>query len=132
MKMEALVFNGLAGFFFITSVVYGVWSGEPIGTTALALSGGLCIIIGGFFWFVSRRIDPRPEDRKEAEIAEGAGDLGFFSPGSYWPVTLAAAAALAGAGLAFYYVWLILLGAAAVLVAVGGMLFEYYQSPARE
>ncbi|MDQ3505543.1 MAG: cytochrome c oxidase subunit 4, partial [Actinomycetota bacterium] len=88
MKMEALVFNGLAVFLVALAVVYGVWAQEPIGTTALALSGGLCVIIGGFFWFVSRRIDPRPEDRQDAEIVEGAGDLGFFSPGSYWPVTL--------------------------------------------
>lgn len=129
MKMEALVFNSLAFFFFASAVVYGVWSAEPIGTTGLVLSGGLCIIVGGFFWFVSRRIDPRPEDRQDAEIAEGAGDLGFFSPSSYWPVTLAAAAALAGAGLAFYYVWLIVVGAAAIMFAVGGLLFEYYHSP---
>ncbi|MBA3797600.1 MAG: cytochrome c oxidase subunit 4 [Geodermatophilaceae bacterium] len=129
MKMEALVFNGLAVFLVALAVVYGVWAQEPIGTTALALSGGLCVIIGGFFWFVSRRIDPRPEDRQDAEIVEGAGDLGFFSPGSYWPVTLAAAAALAGAGLAYYYVWLIVIGAAAVMFAIGGLLFEYYHSP---
>lgn len=127
--MEALIFNTLAVFFVGSAVVYGIWSEEPIGTTGLALSGGLCLIVGAFFWFVSRRIDPRPEDRKDAEIAEGAGDLGFFSPGSYWPLTLAAAAAIAGAGLAFYYIWLIIIGAAAVMFAVGGLLFEYYHSP---
>lgn len=132
MKVEAAIFNGLALFMFVSAVVYGVWAQEPIGTTALVLSGGLCLIIGGFFWFVSRRIELRPEDRKEAEIAEGAGDLGFFSPSSYWPITLAAAATLAGAGLAYYFIWLILLGAAAVMFAVGGMLFEYYRSPAHE
>lgn len=130
MKTEALVFNGLAFFFFVSAVVYGIWSTEPIGTTALALSGGLCVIIGGFFWFVSRRIDLRPEDRNEAEIAEGAGDLGFFSPGSYWPVTLAAAATLAAAGMAFFYVWLIIIGAAAIMFSIGGLLFEYYHAPA--
>ena len=130
MKAEALVFNGLALFFFVSAVVYGIWSTEPIGTTALALSGGLCVIIGGFFWFVSRRIDLRPEDRNEAEIAEGAGDLGFFSPGSYWPVTLAAAATLAAAGMAFFYVWLIIIGAAAIMFSIGGLLFEYYHAPA--
>lgn len=129
MKMEAGVFNGLAFFFIASAVVYGIWAEEPIGTVGLALSGGLCVIIGGFFWFVSRRIEPRPEDRKDAEIAEGAGDLGFFSPGSYWPVTLAAAASLAAAGLAFYYVWLIIIGGAAVMFAIGGLLFEYYHSP---
>ena len=36
---------------------------EWIGTVALILSGLLCSMCGGFFWFVSRRIDLRPEDR---------------------------------------------------------------------
>ncbi len=129
MRVEAAVFNGLALFLFGTAVVYGIWAAEPVGTAGLALSGGLCLIIGGYFWFVSRRIDARPEDRKDAEIAEGAGDLGFFSPGSYWPVTLAFAAALLAGGLAFYYIWLIVIGFAAVMFSVGGMLFEYYHSP---
>ena len=90
MKVEALIFNVIALFCVIAGAVYGFWSKEPIGTTALVLSGGLTGLIGGFFWFVSRRIDARPEDRKDADIADGAGELGFFSPGSYWPVALAA------------------------------------------
>ncbi|MCF6746435.1 cytochrome c oxidase subunit 4 [Blastococcus sp. KM273128] len=126
MKVEALIFNLIAVFCFVCAIVYGVWSREPIGTTALALSGGLTILIGGFFWFVSRRIDLRPEDRKDAEIADGAGELGFFSPASYWPFTLALAVGLMGLGVAFWYYWLIAMAAVAVLVAVGGLLFEYY------
>ncbi|MGY1885515.1 cytochrome c oxidase subunit 4 [Blastococcus sp. SYSU DS0753] len=126
MKVEALIFNLLAVFCFVTAVVYGFWAREPIGTTALALSGGLTLLIGGFFWFVSRRIDARPEDRKDAEIADGAGELGFFSPASYWPFTLALCAGLMGLGIAFWYIWLILLATIALLLAVGGLLFEYY------
>lgn len=132
MKVEARIFNALTGFFAVLAVVYGVWSAEPIGTTALALSAGLTGIIGGFFFFVSRRIDLRPEDRPDAEVSDGAGDLGFFSPGSYWPVTLAAAAALIGAGVAYYYWWLIIAGVAALMFAVGGLLFEYYRTPAHD
>ena len=40
-----------------------------------------------------------PEDRPDGEIADGAGEIGFFSPGSYWPFGLALAAAIAGLGL---------------------------------
>ena len=90
------------------------------------LTGLLCLMMGGFFWFVARRIEPRPEDRDDAEMADGAGDVGFFSPGSYWPFGLALATAVAGIGLVFWYVWLIAAGMLAVLVATGGMLFEYY------
>ncbi len=126
MKVEALIFNLIAVFCVAAAVVYGVWSREPIGTTALVLSGGLTALIGGFFWFVSRRIDARPEDRKDAEIADGAGELGFFSPASYWPFGVAFAAALMGLALAFYYPWLILIAGIALLITIGGLLFEYY------
>jgi hypothetical protein len=132
MKIEARVFLVIAGFCWIIAAVYGYWTDhdqgriEVAGLSALILSGGLLGISGSFFWFVSRRIDPRPEDRDDAEIAEGAGDLGFFSPGSYWPLGLALAATLAGTGLAFAQLWLVLTGMLAVLFMVGGLLFEYY------
>ena len=126
MKVEALIFSIIGVFCVIAAVVYGVWSQEPIGTTALVLSAGLTLLIGGFFWFVSRRIDARPEDRKDAEIAEGAGELGFFSPGSYWPLGIAASAGLMGLALAFFYAWMIIIAGVALLITIGGLLFEYY------
>ena len=126
MKVESLIFNIIAVFCVVAAVVYGVWSHEPIGTTALTLSAGLTGLIGGFFWFVSRRIDARPEDRKDADIADGAGELGFFPPASYWPFGLALSAALMGLALAFFYPWLILIAAAALLITIGGLLFEFY------
>jgi hypothetical protein len=125
-KVESLIFSVIGVFCVIAAVVYGVWAQEPIGTTALILSAGLTLLIGGFFWFVSRRIDARPEDRKDAEIAEGAGELGFFSPGSYWPLGVAASAGLMGLALAFFYFWMIVIALICLLVSVGGLLFEYY------
>ena len=126
MKVESLIFIIIALFCAAAAVVYGLWAQEPIGTTALALSGGLTGLIGGFFWFVSRRIDARPEDRKDADIAAGAGELGFFPPASYWPLGLALSAALMGLALAFFYSWLILIAGAALLITIGGLLFEFY------
>ena len=132
MKVEARLFLGVAVFCWLVAVGYGIWTDqtqghvEVVGVAALILSGGLLGIPGSFFWFVSRRIDPRPEDRSDAEIAEAAGDLGFFSPGSYWPVTLAGAATVVGVGLAFVQVWLLIVGVLLLLFAIGGLLFEYY------
>jgi len=132
MKIEARVFLLIALFCFLAAAVYGYWTGtqssgvEVVGVTALILSGGLLGLGGSFFWFVSRRIDPRPEDRNDAEIAEGAGELGFFSPGSYWPLGIASAATVVGAGLAFVQLWLIGAGVLILLFMVGGLLFEYY------
>ena len=126
MKVEALIFLVIAFFCVVAAVVYGLWAKEPIGTTALVLSAGLTGLVGGFFWFVSRRIDARPEDRKDAEIADGAGELGFFSPHSYWPFAVALSAALMGLALAFWYFWLLVMAIVVLLIAVGGLLFEYY------
>ena len=126
MKVEALIFNIIGVFCVIAAVVYGFWAQEPIGTTALVLSAGLTFLIGGFFWFVSRRIDARPEDRKDADIADGAGELGFFPPASYWPFGLALSAGLMGLALAFFYSWLIIIAVATLLITIGGLLFEFY------
>ena len=137
MKTEWRIFLGIAGFLFGVAVLYGAWTfGESgavewIGTVALLLSFLLCAMCGGFFWFVSRRIDLRPEDRPDGEIADGAGEIGFFSPGSYWPLGLAMAAALAGLGLAFWQFWLVGLGLLAVIFAACGLLFEYYSGTRR-
>jgi hypothetical protein len=132
MRVEFRLFGVFCGLFFAFAISYGLWTWiedgrvEVVGTTALVLSGALALIVGSYFWFISRRIDPRPEDRLEADIAEGAGERGFFSPGSYWPVGLAFGAMVAGLGLAFSEYWLLALGLVGVLFAVGGLLFEYY------
>ncbi len=136
MKVEGRLFLGVAVFCWLTAVGYGIWTSlpnsfshghiEPVGVVALILSGALLGIPGMFFLFVSRRIDPRPEDRNDAEIAEAAGDLGFFSPGSYWPVSLAAAATVSGVALAFVQVWLLIVGLLLLMFTIGGLLFEYY------
>jgi hypothetical protein len=132
MKVETRIFLGVAAFLFASAIVYAWWSDvergriEVAGTTALVLSGGLAVIVGSYFWFVSRRIDMRPEDRADADIAEGAGELGFFSPGSYWPFSLGLSAALGGLALALWELWFIVIAGTAIMVSVGGLLFEYY------
>ena len=132
MRTEYKIFSGVAAFLFGAAIVYSTWTNgasghtEWIGTVALILSGLLCAMCGGFFWFVARRIDLRPEDRPDAEIAEAAGEVGFFSPGSYWPFGLALCAAITGLGLVFWMWWLILVGLIMVVFAACGLLFEYY------
>ena len=132
MRIESRIFLMVAAFFFGCATIYGFWTNasqhsvEVVGVAALILSGGLCFIIGTFFSFVARRIDPRPEDRPDGEIADGAGELGFFSPGSYWPIGIAGSGVVAALGLALAQLWLAVVGVAAILFTVGGLLFEYY------
>ncbi|XVS66089.1 cytochrome c oxidase subunit 4 [Actinosynnema sp. CA-299493] len=138
MKVEARIFDLVMAFSFLMAVVYGYWTWadtnavEPTGTVALALTGGLALIVGTYFRFVARRIEVRPEDNADAEISDGAGELGFFSPGSYWPIGLAAAAATAGVALAFWHVWLLVIAVVLLLIAVGGLVFEYHTGPSHD
>ncbi len=79
------------------------------------LTAGLSLIIGTFFRFVARRLDTRPEDYDDADIADGAGELGFFSPHSWWPILIALAFSTAAVGAALWLPWLIVAGIVLVL-----------------
>jgi hypothetical protein len=126
MKVEGWLFA--AGFFFfaISALIYGLLAEEPVGTVALAFTAGLSFLIGYYLLFTARRIDPRPEDSKTAEIVEGAGELGFYSPHSWWPLAVAGAAAITFLGVAVGW-WLFIIGAGAGVLAVIGLVFEYYR-----
>jgi hypothetical protein len=125
-KVEGWLFAAGTLFFFPVAIVYGVWSQEPAGTTALALTGGLSFLVGFYTLFTARRIDPRPEDSKEGEIEDGAGELGHFSPHSWWPLPLASATAVIALGLVFGW-WLVIAGVVILGLALVGFIFEYYR-----
>jgi hypothetical protein len=130
MKVESRLFEVITVFFFAVAIVYALLAQEAVGVAALFLTGGLSLIIGTYFRFVSRRLEQRPEDNPEAEVTDGAGDVGFFSPGSYWPVGLAATVALMGISLAFFYVWAMVISGVLLLMAIAGLVFEYHIRPA--
>ena len=129
MKVESRIFEIITAFFFLVAIVYAVLTQEPVGTAGLFLTGGLGLIIGTYFRFVSRRLEARPEDNPDAEVSDGAGDMGFFPPGSYWPFGLALSVALMGLSLAFFYIWAMVISGVILLIAVGGMVFEYHIKP---
>lgn len=127
MKVESRIFEICTVFFFLCAIVYGILSKEAVGIVGLTLTGGLSLIIGTYFRFVSRRLELRPEDNPEAEVVDGAGEMGFFSPGSYWPIALAGAAAFLALSMAYWLVWAIVIAVPVLLFAVGGLLFEYHR-----
>ncbi|WFN91410.1 cytochrome c oxidase subunit 4 [Gordonia sihwensis] len=135
MKVEARVFEALALFFILTGVIYAVATFyyrtgvEWAGATAMFFSGGLALIAGTYFRFVARRVEIRPEDYEEAEIEDGAGELGFFSPHSYWPIMIAGGAALFAIGFASSN-WWFAIGLVPIIVGtVAGLVFEYHVGP---
>lgn len=126
MKIEGGVFAGGAFFYFVVAAVYWFLTYEVIGTTALALTGGLAFLIGFYVLFTGKRVGPRPEDRLDADISEADVDYGFFPPHSWWPLPMAFSAAIVAVGLVIQP-WLLALGAVALVMSIIGFVFEYYR-----
>jgi len=125
-KIEGWLFTIIAVFLIPVTAVYWYASEDPTGTTALILTFGLCFLIAFYLLYTARRIAPRPEDDPHANIEDAAGDLGFFSPYSWWPLGVAAACALMFLGIVFGW-WLFILALPFVAVSVMGFVFEYYR-----
>jgi hypothetical protein len=126
MKFEGGLFIGCAIFFGVVDIIYWYYSKDPTGTTALALSVALAFLTGFYLLFTGRRLPLRPEDTSDGEIEEGTGELGFFSPHSWWPLYVGLAAAIAALGVAIGW-WLFLIGLLALFLTVIGFVFEYYR-----
>lgn len=139
LKVESYVFYATASFFTVSGVIYGFWSdatsvvGGPEwgGLVALLLTGLMLAMIATFLWFGSRRLEQaRPEDDPDAAVSDGAGEVGFFPAASYWPLALAAAAMFVAIAIAFWLVWMIVMGFGFLFLALTGWLFEYQRAHA--
>lgn len=125
-KVEAYFFGFIGLFMAVIGVIYWFASGDPTGTTCIALSAGLGGLCAFYLYVTARRAGPRPEDRPEAEISEGAGDVGHFSPGSPWPIGMALSATLVLVGVIFG-LWLSFIAIGGLLFSLTGLLFEHYR-----
>jgi hypothetical protein len=125
-KTEGKIFAFGAVFFFAVALIYWYFARDPIGTTALALCGGLAFLVGFYVLYTAKRVYPRPEDRGDAEIDEADPEYGFYSPHSWWPLVLGFATFLVVLGLIFA-VWLVVFGVVVLALALVGWLFEYYR-----
>lgn len=132
MKIEARIFELLTAFFFLSGIAYTVFTVysskgvEWVGVTCFFFSGGLTLIAGTYFRFVARRVEIRPEDYEDAEIEDGAGELGFFSPHSWWPILIAGGAAMFAIGFATRNFWFAIFAAVVIIGTAAGLVFEYH------
>ncbi|GAA2832101.1 cytochrome c oxidase subunit 4 [Kitasatospora sp. CM 4170] len=132
MKEQGKIFLGLAVFVLAMAITYGLWTNhsdlgiEAAGTTALFLAFALCAFIGYYLAFTARRVDSGAGDNPEAEVADDAGELGFFAPHSWQPLSLAIGGALAFMGVIFGW-WLLYWSIPIILVGLFGWVFEFYR-----
>jgi hypothetical protein len=126
MKSEAWIFVICSAFFVLVAPAYWFIASDPTGTSALVMTALLCLLVTFYLGFHASRMEPRPEDRKEAEIADGAGELGFFPPYSWWPLWCAMTLGVSVFAVAMGAWWLLIIGFGLGAVALCGWIYEYY------
>jgi len=139
MKPESWIFGACSVFILIVTPVYWFststsgWTGENAdwtGTSALVMTFLLSTLVAFYLGFHARNITAsggRPEDRQDGEIADGAGELGFFPPYSWWPLWCGASLAVIVYAVAVAAWWLVIIGFGLGALALSGWVFEYYR-----
>jgi peptidoglycan/LPS O-acetylase OafA/YrhL len=133
MKSEAWMFASVTIFLVLVTPAYwfvtsgsdhgGDWTGTSALTMCTLLTGMLTAYIG----LHAKRMDARPEDRNDGEISEGAGELGFFPPFSWWPLWCALCVAFISFAIAMAAWWLFIIAGVVGVIALSGWIFEYYR-----
>jgi hypothetical protein len=133
MRANTNLFWILAIFFLLADALYTTFGmmyyGHPewVGTVGIGLTGVLSIFIA---FYLGRTMSAQggvlPEDRPDANIEDGDAELGHFSPWSWWPILLAAAASLCFLGVAAG-LWMVPIGMAFGVVCLIGWTYEYYR-----
>lgn len=125
MKVNWRLFAFLSVFYVIMTVIYYYVGGEAVGITGMLLAACLAGMVAFYVWFTQKRIGTDiPSDNEDAEIADDAGELGFYSPHSWWPLPVAVSAVAMSLGLIIGW-WLTLIALGALIISIIGMVTEY-------
>ena len=137
MKVESLfhIFHG--AFFGAITIWYWFWGYEDGGTVMLFGATLLGFVPGLYYFFWHRRfhghkyfvvgkvkeVGDRPEDRDDAEMKDGAGNIGSFPGSSIWPFVMGMGAFMAVLALVFG-TWLLFIAVPLILTALTGVTAE--------
>ena len=125
MRVAWKLFAVLTLFYAVLDAVYFFVGGEELGVIAIGLSALLALLIGYYLWFIDRRSGGvLPEDNDLGEISDSAGELGFYSPHSWWPLPVALSATALSLGLIIGW-WLVLIALGTLVLSIIGMVTEY-------
>jgi len=126
MKAESLIFAICTVWFALVTPAYWLISSDVTGTSALTMTCLLTLLVTFYLGFHARKMAPRPEDRQDGEIADGAGELGFFPPFSWWPMWCGITLGLIVFATALTAWWLLIIGFGLGGLALCGWIYEYY------
>src|SRR3546814_11053431 len=86
----------------------------------------LVLMISLYLGFHASQMEDRPEDRKDGEIAEGAGELGFFPPYSWWPFWCSLTFAMSTFPIDLRAWWLLTIDGTPGLITTARLILEIY------
>ena len=130
MRSNIILLLVMAAYFTLADIAYGVWTYiewgyiEPIGTAAIGLLVILSVFIAFYLWSGMRRSGTLPEDNLFGNIEDESGEVGFYSPWSWWPLMLGMSSAMAFASLAVGW-WMFFIAFPFAIVALVGFVYEY-------
>src|SRR3954454_9523633 len=111
MKAETWIFGVCTAFFALVTPSYWFITGDPTGTSALIMTTLLTVLVTFYLGFHASRMEPRPEDRRDAELADGTGEIELFPPYSCWPLWSGLTVATIVLGVVIGW-WLVAIGVA--------------------
>ena len=131
MKVEWRFMAGAAAFLIVGGIGYWIavaargHESEYAGVTALIFSFAAYALIAGYILlqYRRRRGAPRPEDRIDATLDEGEGEIAYFPTASMWPAGMGLGAVICAAAL-IWGLWYFIIGFPIFIGAVIGWVFE--------
>ena len=129
MKAEAWIFGDLHRLLRCSSPrSYWFITGDPTGTAALTMTYLLAALVTFYLGFHAAKMEPRPEDRKDAEIADGAGELGLLPAVQLVAAVVRARASASSSSASRWSAGGCSSSASALgAVALCGWIYEYYR-----
>ncbi len=130
MRSNIVILLVMAAYFTVADIAYAIWTYlewghvEPIGTAAMALLVILAVFIAYYLWSGMKRSGTLPEDNLNGNIEDESGEVGFYSPWSWWPMVLGASSAVAFTSLAVGW-WLFFIAVPFAIVGIIGFVYEY-------
>ncbi len=89
MRLETMLWTGVAVYFIVIAVIYFLVGGEAVGVSVLLAAAALGGLVAGWSWDWHRRHGARPEDLVDADARDETGVVGIFPTESLRPVALA-------------------------------------------
>lgn len=126
MKILANTFAFIGIFLIPVGIFYGYVTnfGEWAGFPAILATAVMCLFLWCFLSFTYKKHPDMPNENLDGEIADAAGDYGFYSPWSWWPIFIGLTCTVLVVGLAIDW-WIVLLALPLAIVAVIGWVYEY-------